>query len=205
MPSVWYSLRSRQGTRRARMIAHDASASMQGRLAPARGALGGSRPHQCLPEFVSSLVDFQKIVLQLGLRRLGIAAGSHHPGYPLRQSDECLPVGFTWFPRLLGLRDLGLKGAEGFDQLRACIRCWGDVSRIADVVRLKGPAVPGVDLAQTLVELLGAQLLRAAQAQIGELGAKHLGVNPVLVNAAPELFQLWRCHLLKRCRWGGIG
>jgi hypothetical protein len=61
---------------------------------------------------------------------------------------------------LLGLFEFTLKRGQGFGKRRSRgLGCWQGLGVIG---RLKGLCLPGVDLAQTLVELFGGELFRMA-------------------------------------------
>jgi hypothetical protein len=92
-------------------------------------------------------------------------------------------VGFTRWLVLLRLCDLGPKPDQRLQQLRPYPG--GDVAR--GICGLKGLALSGFDLAQTLLELCGRQRLRTLDVQMGQISPKGLMVDAVLVDPAPEL------------------
>jgi hypothetical protein len=142
----------------------DARVPGQGPIAPAAVVLSGGFGGEHLPQVAEHLVRVMEVAAQFGFWSLGAFANRFDHRCPLREFVEPVRVKLIQGTLLLGLLEFALKRGKGFGKRRSRgLGCWLDVGVVG---RLKGLCLPGVDFAQTLVELLGGKLLRAARVSV---------------------------------------
>ena len=133
---------------------------VQGHIAPAGAVLRSDFGGEHLPQVAEHLVGVLEITAQFSFRSPGALAGRLDHRCPLREFVKPVRVKLIQGTLLPGLFEFALKRSKCFGKYRSC--GLGRWQGLGVVSRLKGLSLPGVDLAQTLVELLGGELFRMA-------------------------------------------